>query len=197
MRSPLWRAFFILLLFLFLLFLLAVLMEQSADIQLGNAKIRDEQEADQQGENVIDGICNATGKDVAEQIKEGEDHGRGGDRQAAVFLGTAALVSLAVDLKNVEKGQTNDGAQYVKDKSRDAQGAVDTAKIENDGGEQAKANDVAQRVQLNAEVLFVLRAVLFGAGNGTIEHVAHTRQNKAKHGRADVPLVSQLDTEDA
>ena len=73
------RAFCISKLFFLLLLMLAVLMEQSADIQLGNTKIRDKQEADQQRKNVIDGICDAGGKDEAEQIKEGENDGRGGD----------------------------------------------------------------------------------------------------------------------
>lgn len=50
-------------------------------------------------------------------------------------------------------------------------------------GQDAKADDIAQRVELYTETLFFFAAVFFRSGDYSVEHIAEARKHKADNGR--------------
>lgn len=142
--------------------------EEFGNIELGNMEICNEKQGAEQCSSVIQSHGNLR-YGQAQGIHNGEDDGSAGHRQTPVALGTAALAALAVDFQHVEKSQADQCAQYIKQQNENAEPGVHAAEVKENGREYAKTDDVAQRIQLNAEILLVFGATFFAAGHYTVE----------------------------
>lgn len=167
-------------------------MEQTADIGLGKMEIRDEEHAGDGGDCVIyHGICDI-GQDEPDKEEEGQDDGDARYGQPAVALGATVLVSLPFDFENVEVGKSDNGAEHIKDEQGDSGSVIDARKAEDHRGEHAEADHIAKRIELNAEVFFVIGSVLFGSCDNSVEHIANAGYHKAADCRRKIAVASEL-----
>ena len=58
-------------------------------------------------------------------------------------------------------------------------------------GQNAEAHDVAERIELYAEALLLIRAIFFRARDYTVEHIAEAREHKAYDRRNDLTLYGK------
>ena len=111
---------------------------------------------------------NTLGNQIAEQIGEGQQGCNGGNGQTAVDFIAAFFCLLTLCFHDVEEAQTNDSAQTECSCDHGAEQAVYAHKEAQHRGENTEAHTVAQGVDLDTEGLFVVGAVLFASGNGSV-----------------------------
>ena len=90
--------------------------------------------------------------------------------------------ALALLLRDIEVGKADERGENVE---KDARAQPPLAAAEggaDDAGEHAEADHVVERVNLDAEVLLLLGAVLFRAGDAPVEGIEQPREHQAQHG---------------
>ena len=84
---------------------------------------------------------------------------------------------------HIEEAQTDYGADAVEKHDGQTQRTADAQQIADQGRKYAEADHVHQRIQLNTEALFILRAVLLGTGHSAVEGIENTRQRQTEDRR--------------
>ena len=150
--------------------------------------IKYEEECDDRRQDVIDHDHNRRIEEKTEEIEDGEDRRRHGDRQTAISLCTAVLNRLSLGFKYVEEGQADQTAKHVAKENNNTQNRLNTAEIEDNCRQNAKTDHVAQRVELNSKALFVLGSVLLGTGNRAVKHIAKAGEHQAYYGKSNATV---------
>ena len=125
-------------------------------------------------------LLRAEAIDRDDRVKQRKDQRRRRDRQAGVVLANLLGLLLTLLLRDVEVRQTDQPGQH---EQRADQIGIPAVAAERDGQHgrlHAEGNDVTQGVDLNAEGLLLLRAVLFGARDFPVEHVAKAAEQQAE-----------------
>ena len=174
-----------------------MLAEEFYYVEFRNMKIGDEEQCRQCGENVVNDEHDVIRNEVSDEIEEGKDDRGACDGQTAVALGTAVLIHLAFDLQYVEECEADNGTKDVEDQNGNADDGIHAAEIKVDGRNDTEANDVTERIELNAEVFLVRRSVLFGTGNYTVKHIANAGKNETENCRTEVSVIRKFHAEDA
>ena len=119
---------------------------------------------------------------VIQQIDHRQEHGYRGDRNAEE---TAALFGgflLSALLQHVEIGEPDQSGKDVQRRKQSGELLPAGELVDEQRRKHAEADEVAQRVDLDAEALFI-RITLLGLGNGAVEHIADTRRHQAEQRR--------------
>jgi len=155
--------------------------EDLCNVGLFHGEIEDEQECHQCQQCVQDDDKNAFGDHIVEQIGEGKQGSNGGDGETTVDFIAPFFGLLALGFHYIEEPKTNDGAQAECGDDHGAQEPVHAHEVAQHCGEHTEAHAVTQRVDLNAECLFVVGAVLFASGNGAVKGIAEAAEKQAQH----------------
>ena len=91
--------------------------------------------------------------------------------------------------ENVQSGESPDG-------DTDGQALSGYQAHSDGGGKHAKADDVAERVDLNTEALLLIGALFAGAGDLAVEHIADARGQQATEGIEGLAGGGQVYTQD-
>ena len=91
--------------------------------------------------------------------------------EVMAMIVAALFGALTVNFQHIVECQADQAAQAVQDQNTDTDPAIHTQQITQQRRQQAKADQIAQGVQLDAEILLLGGAVLLGAGHRAIKHV--------------------------
>ena len=177
---------------LLLFFLWYKLSEYFRNIELWNVKIGYEQQSRYGGQSVIDYSYYVVRQKQSGNIENRENNCRGGYGKPTVSLGTAVFAHLALCFKHVEKRKANNCAKHVENEQGNAAHGVHTAEIQDNGREHTKADDVAERVKLDSEILFVRGSVFLGARDNAVKHIAKSRKRQATYCPTESAVICEL-----
>ena len=174
-----------------------LLLEDFSDIDLWNMYVGDKEKCQDDRQNVVDDNRDRVGKGETDKVEQRVDRRCHSYGQTAVALGTAVLGHLSLGFEHVEECQADQTAKHVAEEDDNADNRLNTAEIEDNCRQNAEADHVTQRVQLNTEVLFVLGSVLLGTGNRTVKHIAKARKHQAENGKTRSAVCRTAYTEHA
>ena len=117
----------------------------------------------------------------ANHIYGRKNNGSSGNGHTPIEFGAAIFFLLPSAFQYIEKCQTRYRTNAVKGYQCQTDDTADTQQIANHSGEYTKADYIAQRVQLDAEVLFVLGAVFLRPRHHAVEHIADAGHDEADH----------------
>ena len=93
-----------------------------------------------------------------------------------------AHLVLPLLFRHVEIGEADERAEREKRHRRKEPESIAVHAPADGGGQHAEADEVIERVDLNAEALFRVCAVCLGAGDAPVKGIEQSREHQVEHG---------------
>lgn len=155
--------------------------KNAAKVRLFHAQGRDVQHAEQKKSRRID-RCAVQAEILRGKIKKRRRKGGGRDRHAEVAAAVFRGFSLPLFLCHVEVGEANERAERKKRHGGHEPEVLAARAPADGGGQHTEADEVIERVDLNAEALFRVCAVCLGAGDVPVKGIEQPREHQVEHG---------------